>query len=84
MLGFGSHLVLDEIWSIDLHALPPEELVRHGDQVLGRLLVVEPGHVRLMVVLAVLILRRPDLWQPALAGPTRRHARHAIVGRLRR
>ena len=36
LLGFMSHLVLDEIWSIDFRHARHQEIVRHGDQTLGR------------------------------------------------
>ncbi len=77
MLGFMSHLVLDEIWALDFrggrHSL--QKLVRHRDEVLGRVDGIQRVDVR-----------RPDDADVPVAGgsgghePTRA-ADHAASGR---
>ena len=36
-IGFMSHLILDEIWSIDFRHHASEEFVRHGDEDVERM-----------------------------------------------
>ena len=69
MLGFFSHLLLDEICSVDLRGVARQQGVRLGDEALDLVPVVDPGHVR-PAQLPVLA-RDPAMARRPL------HARHA-------